>query len=263
MIRRRTMGVAVAALALALTAWGLVLAATDPYPAGRTGDPLALNGYPPVSAHLLVTATTNNLQASANVNVNFRQSTASGVVTVSLAQGGTSFNVQLSHQHLDVRSSAESSGPWYDVTTPAIPFFGLSLELTRPDLALVAGLTKPHVTKSAETTTYSYTRRDVALTPLVAPAGAASRLGTVHLTLTVGSQGEVSALALVVRSGSLTSSVVVTVLSYNDPRHVALVPIGATSVVATAQVSRLLAGAGLGSILIPRSLFSSTQPSVS
>jgi hypothetical protein len=57
--QKRVMAVVIAVVAIALTVFGIVLAATDPNPADIGKDPLALNGYPPHSADLAVSLSTS------------------------------------------------------------------------------------------------------------------------------------------------------------------------------------------------------------
>jgi hypothetical protein len=263
MANRRALGLVVAVVAVALTVTGLVLAATDPNPSGVTRDPLALNGYPPKTARITITAATNGLQASATVEIDFRHSLASAVVNVGLTDAGEAFNAELQGRHLLVRSAAESSGPWYQVAAPTIPYFGLSLELTKPDIALITGFTSRTETTSGYLTTYTYARDHVALTPLFAPAGTASRLGSVTWSITLGSQGEVTASTLSVTAGHQTSTLSATVDAYNSPRAVILAPVTDVSPVPSGQVASLLHSAGLGSILVPKGLLAGATATVS
>ncbi len=256
MTNRRLAAAVVAVVALALTVLGVVLAATDPNPGGVTSDPLALHGFPPKTAHLVFTASTSTLQATADLTVDFRHAGATGVATVGLATGGEAFNVVLNGRHLYVRSAAESSGPWYRVTTPIIQFFGLSLELTKPDLALISGYHTRTVTRDGYLTTYAYVFPHAALTPLFAGRATTSRLGRVDWSITVGSQGEVTASVLQISAGGQTSTLSATVQAYNAPAAVVLPSVGPVAPVSSRQVAKLLHSAGLGSILLPRGLLS-------
>lgn len=256
MANRRLWALAVAVVALALTATGLVLAATDPNPAGLARDPLALHGYPPTTARLAIVASSSSLQATAEVTVDFRTAVATGVVSVGVTDAGEAFDVQLVGSALYLRSAAETSGPWYKVATPSLPFFGFSLELTQPDLALISGYDARTVTVAGYHTTYDYTFDHVALTPLFATRTTTSRLGTVHWSITVGSEGEVTASSLVVTTGSSTSTLSATVQAYNSPRTVSPAPVASVSPVPSSEVARLLHSAGVGSILLPRGLLS-------
>ncbi len=262
MRNRRLAATVVAVVALALTTLGVVLAATDPNPGGVTTDPLALHGFPPRTAHLLITASTSALQATADLTVDFRNGAATGVATVGLTAAGESFNVVLVGRHLYLRSAAESSGPWYQVATPTLPFFGLSLELTKPDLALVSGYRSRTVTHVGYLTTYDYLFSHAALTPLFAGRATTSRLGTVDWSITVGSEGEVTASTLRVSAGGQTSTLSATVQAYNAPRVVAVPSVSPVAPVASRQVAKLLHSAGLGSILLPRGLLSGATTTV-
>ena len=56
---QRVGAVALAAVALALSIFGVVLAATDSNPAGTSSQALALNGYPPKTVDMQLTITSN------------------------------------------------------------------------------------------------------------------------------------------------------------------------------------------------------------
>ncbi len=262
MRNRRLFATAVAVVALALTVLGVVLAATDPNPGGVTGDPLALHGFPPRTAHLVIAASTSTLQATADLTIDFRNGGATGVATVGLTAAGEAFDVVLSGRHLYLRSAAESSGPWYQVATPALPFFGLSLELTKPDLALISGYHSRTVTHDGYLTTYTYDFAHAALTPLFAGRSTTSRLGTVDWSITVGSEGEVTASTLRVSAGGQTSTLSATVQAYNAPRFVVIPSVGPLAPVAPREVAKLLHSAGLGAILLPRGLLSGAPTTV-
>ncbi len=254
MRNRRLAATAVAVVALALTVLGVVLAATDPNPGGVTRDPLALHGFPPKTAHLVISAASSTLQASVNLTVDFRNADATGVATVGLSAAGEAFNVVLTGRHLYLRSAAESTGPWYQVSTPTLPFFGLSLELTKPDLALISGYHSRTVSHDGYLTTYTYDFAHAALTPLFAGRSTTARLGTVDWSITVGSEGELTATALTVSAGGQTSTLSASVQAYNAPAVVSIPSVGPIARVAPREVARLLHSAGLGSILLPRGL---------
>ena len=75
------MAIALVVVAFALTVTGIVIAATDSNPGASAKDPLALNGYPPRSANLLVTLSTGAPYGlSANVTVNFKSNRVDAVV---------------------------------------------------------------------------------------------------------------------------------------------------------------------------------------
>jgi hypothetical protein len=261
MVKKRLMALVVAIVALGLTVTGLVIAATDANPGGQTTDPLALNGYPPRSAELAVTVSTgSNVTVNADVTVNFKTGRIAALVHVPVVITTASINLVFADNRLYARSASVANGPWYDakVTTPNL--FGASLELTKPDIDLITGFHKT-VTTSATGTTYVFTRKNVPLSRATGSSGADSTLGSLRWTITVGTQGEVTASTVVETSRHSTTTVGVTVLSYNQPAHIA-VPVG-TKALSTTMLTKLLKNVNFKSLLVPSNLRSLGQSSLS
>ncbi|MGC2175814.1 MAG: hypothetical protein WA614_10160, partial [Acidimicrobiales bacterium] len=132
--RKRVMAFAIGIIALALTVLGVVLAATDPNPADIGKDPLALNGYPPRSADLAVSlSTSGGVGLNANITVNFKDNRASALVSFPTVISPSDVQVLMANDDLYARSASVTSGPWYATPFKALPLFGVSLELTKPD----------------------------------------------------------------------------------------------------------------------------------
>lgn len=259
-VKKRFLATALAVVALALTATGVVIAATDANPGSLARDPLKLNGYPPSSANLLVSVSTGaGLSLSANVSVNFKSNKVDAVVRIPVVVTTAAVELRLVKNRLYVRSASASSGPWLDakVKTPAL--FGVALELTKPDIKLITGFQKT-VTKSGYSTTDVFYRDHVALSSLLA-SSASSVLGSVRWTISVGSQGEVSKSTLTVKSKRTTTIVSVTVLSYNQPAPVATP--SNVKPIALAEIDKLLGSKYFTSLLIPRDFTSLSQASLS
>ena len=259
-VKKRFMGIALAAVALALTVAGVVIAATDSNPGGLTKDPLTLNGYPPSSANLLVSVSTGaDFSLSANVAVDFKSNKADAVVRIPVVVTSAAVELRLIKNRLYARSASASSGPWLDakVKTPAL--FGVALELTKPDINLITGFQKT-VTKSGYSRTYVFYRDHVALSSLLG-SSTSSVLGSVRWTITVGSQGEVSKSTLTVKSKRTTTTVSVTVLSYNQPAPVATP--SNVKPIALAEIDKLLGSKYFTSLLIPRDFTSLSRASLS
>ena len=113
----------------------------------------------------------------------------------------------MANDHLYARSADVSNGPWDEtsLTTPSL--FGISLELTKPDIYLITGFHKS-VIQSGYSTTYTFTRKHVVLSTLLGSSKSLSTLGSVRWTITVGSQGEATASTLIVRSKHATTTVI-------------------------------------------------------
>jgi hypothetical protein len=251
------------AVALALTVVGVVLAATDTGVSGRSVDPLALNGYPPKSAQLHVVISTGQAyDVTANVNVNFVSNAVEAVVQVPMFFSSVNVDLRLVGRHLYVGASNLASiagSPWLSVKVGRASLYGVSLELTRPDLSLISGFTKETVTTSGYSTTYQYHRDGVSITappglPLTLPTRAA-----VDFSITVGKQGEVSATSFAVTSKTSHASISATVLSYNRPATIVAPPPSQVKGVSAALLRQILGPSGAGALLSPKGLGSLGQ----
>ena len=262
-VAQRLKALALAAVALALTVTGVVIAATDSNPAGVAKDPLTLNGYPPKTADLAVTLTGGaSFGLSANVQVNFRTGRVAADVSFPLVVTTAEIDLRLARGHLYARPANESSGPWLitGLKTPAL--FGVSLELTKPDINLITGFHK-RVTKSGYSTTYTFTRRHVALSKLFGSTSSTSTLGSVRWSITVGNQGEVTQSTLREQSAKGVMTLSVSVLSYNQPATVVVPSASNTQLLSSTLIEKLLGSEDFTNILIPKSLTSLSGTSVS
>ena len=254
------MALALAAVALALSATGVVLAATDSNPGGLAKDPLVLNGYPPSSAQLVVHVTTGaNFDLSANIAVNFTANKVDAIVSIPTVVSAAAIELRLIANHLYARSAAQSSGPWQDAKVKTPSLFGVALEFTKPDIKLITGFQET-VTKSGYSTTYVLYRNHVALTNLFG-SSSTSVLGSVRWTITVGSQGEVAMSSVTVKSKNTTTTLSVTVSSYNQPANV-VTPTDVKAI-PLAQIDKLLTSKSFPTLLIPRNLTSLSQATLS
>src|ERR1039458_235029 len=196
-VSKRLAPLALVAVALALTLTGVIYAATDNDPAGVAKDSLALHGYPPKTASLQITVSTGQAyNLTANVDINFRKNQVQAQLLVPLLFSATAVDLRLVHGDLYVGSPNLSSifgASWISTPVKSPSLFGLSLELTKPDISLISGFNHQSVTKSGYLTTYHYQRDNVILSttsksPIKMPA-----IATVDISITVGSQGELSA----------------------------------------------------------------------
>jgi hypothetical protein len=261
--QKRVMAVVLAIVALALTVLGLVLAATDPNPAGIGKDPFALNGYPPHSANIALTLTTSSgLGLDVNLTGNFRDNRASALVSFPTIESPSSVQVLMANDHLYARSADVSNGPWFATSFNTLNLFGVSLELTKPDIYLISGFHKS-VSRSGYSTTYTFTRKHVVLSSLLGSSKSLSTLGSVRWTITVGSQGEATSSTLVVRSKHDTTTISAKVLSFNQPATIVVPSSKNLKPLALSGLEKLLKSNDFGSLLIPRDLTSLSQTSLS
>lgn len=259
----RFMAPVLAIVASALTILGVILAATDSNPAGLAKDPLTLNGYPPKTADLEVTLTSGNgVGLTANVEVNFKTGRAAADVSFPLVVTSAEIDLRLAQGHLYARAADQASGSWLTtpLTTPSL--FGVSLEMTRPDVELITGFHKS-VVASGYSTTYTFSRRGVPLSKLFASKSSTSTLGSVHWSITVGSQGELTASTLREKSAKGIMTLAVTVLSYNQPTQISVPSRANTEPLAGKGLKELLRNEEFTNLLFPKSLTSLSGTSVS
>ena len=224
-VSSRAGALALVVVALALTVTGVVVAATDSNPASSPKDALALNGYPPKSARLHVVISTGQLyNVTADVNVNFVTNAVEAQVQIPLLFSATNLDLRLVNGQLYAGSGNLSSiigSSWVALPLKEPSLYGLSLEMTRPDLGLITGFPSVTVTGGGLYKTYHYHRDNVTIT---APSGLPLTLPTraaIDFSITLGAQGEMTATSFVVTSKTSTASISVTVVSYNRPAHIA------------------------------------------
>lgn len=261
-VKKRVMAITIGIVALLLTVVGVVVAATNSNSENGGKDPLALNGYPPKTADLFVTLSTgSNVKLSANVSANFTTGRVSAVTHFPLVITTASVDVVAAHGHLYARSADVSSGPWLSTRLALPDLFGVSLELTKPDVDLITGF-KETISKSGYSTTYHLFRDDVALTHLFGRAGATSTLGSIQWSITVGRQGELTQSTVVEQTQHSTVKLSVTVLSYNQPVHIAIPSAGNLEPLSRSGFSKILSSVNFTSLLIPSGLASFSQSSL-
>lgn len=262
-LKQHLKALVLAVVALALTITGVVIAATDANPGSLVKDPLVLNGYPPKTANLLVNVATGaSLGLSANVAVNFDNNQLDAVVRFPLVISTAAIELRVLNKHLYARSADVSSGPWLSTAYKLPALFGVALELTKPDVPLITGFSKS-VTRSGYSTTYSFYRDNVALQSLLGSTKSTSTLGSIHWTITVGSQGEVTQSTIKVTSKKSTTTLSVTVLSYNEPLKIATPRAKDVTPISPKALERLLSAEKFTSILIPRNFTSLSQTNIS
>ncbi|MCU1362610.1 MAG: hypothetical protein JWM55_438 [Acidimicrobiaceae bacterium] len=261
-VKKRVMAITIGVVALLLTVVGVVAAATDSNSPSVGKDPLALNGYPPKTADLVVTVSTgSNVQLNANVGLNFATGGASAVVHFPLVITTASVDVVAAKGHMYVRSADVSNGPWLSTHLSLPNLYGVSLELTKPDVELITGFHET-VSKSGYSTTYHLSRDDVAFSHLFAGANARSTLGTIQWSITVGSQGELTQSTVVEQTKKSTVKVSVSVLSYNQPVRVAIPSARNREPLSGSGFAKLLSSVNFSSLLIPSGLASFSQSSL-
>ncbi|MHB1088659.1 MAG: hypothetical protein ACYC19_07850 [Acidimicrobiales bacterium] len=254
-ISRKTGAAALAVIASLLTVLGVVLAATDSNPSGFSADNLTLNGYPPRTAEIqFVISTGQAYSVNADVKVNFRTNAIEATVQVPLVFSGATFDARMLDKHLYVTSSNMSSvvgKPWMGTAMNLPALFNYSLELVKPDVALISGFTHESVTKSGNLTTHTFLRDDVAVSRLGSKSGSLAGVGKLVLSITTGKQGEATAAALTITGRNSETSISATVLSYNKPVHVVAPPSSMVKTVSSRYIRGLLGATPITSLLVP------------
>jgi hypothetical protein len=180
---------------------GIVLAATD-HPLGA--DTLLLHGFPPTSAVLNLTITTPNITISGDCGVNF----ATDAVLCDIPTSGVDLALRWVDGHIYLHSQS-LSGKWIRLNAPAVNLYGLSLEMVKPDIALLDASQRDVVTHVGWRTTHTYRIANSSV--------ATSTSGPVTLTITTGSEGQVEDASLSGVSNGISTVIVATVKSYNQP----------------------------------------------
>ncbi|HVB19202.1 MAG TPA: hypothetical protein VNE22_02850 [Acidimicrobiales bacterium] len=217
-VSKRVGGLLIAAVAFALTVTGVVVAATDSNPLGISKDPLALHGFPPKTADVALSLRSGSgVGLSAQLQIDFAKGRVEAHVQFPVIFTSVNEELRLVGGHLYVRGSNVAQGPWLGVPLKAPNFFGVSLEMIKPDIALITGLKKT-VAHSGYETIYTFARQSVALNVLGAKGR--STLGSLRWTIITGASGEVVSSTLALASHHRTTTLSMNVLSYNQPARV-------------------------------------------
>ena len=240
-----------------LTILGVVLAATDPNPSGFAKDPLALNGYPPKTAQLSLTVTTEGgIAIHANVEVNFNTNKIEATFVVPLVLSGLPVDVRLVGNEIYVTTPnfpAVIGKQWLALKENAPSLFNYSLELVKPDIDLINGFPTEVVTKNGYYVTHDFRRDNVAVRRLGASPATLPQVGSLNWSITTGKQDEVTASTLTVATRHSFTKVSATVLSYNQPTHI-VAPPSARVKVGNSNYLKGLLDTGMFSVLIPANL---------
>jgi len=259
-LSKRFPTILLAVVASALTVTGVVLAATDPNPGGVAKDTLTLNGYPPHSASLLVMVSTGQAYSlSANVNVNFSTDSAQAIVHFPMVFSVASVDLRWVNDHLYAGSAEATSGPYLSVPLKQPALFGIALEMTKPDIALITGFPRETITRNGYITTYDFQRDNVAITTIFGGAGQQASIGSVDWQISVGSEGQVIGSTLHVKGPHAATTITATVLAYNNKVRISAPVSGQIQPVANSIIRRLLDSAPLRAVLIPQNLTSLGQ----
>lgn len=258
---KKSSGIALAIFAFTLTMTGVVLAATDANPSGIPRDSLVLNGVPPRSTDLLLTVSNGqSYTVSATINVNFDTARAEAIVSFPLLFAQTSVDLRLIGNHLYAEAADVSSGKWLEIKAHAPSFFGIALEMTQPapDLTFIKGFDHESTATNGYFTTYDFSSHDVALSNVLGTPRT-TVLGSIDITVTTGSGGEVTGATMTSRSRHDMSKVTVQVLSYNKPARIDAPLAGDVNSLEVSSIRQLFSSTSIATLLLPDNLASLVQ----
>jgi hypothetical protein len=260
---KKSSGIALAFLAFVLTFTGVVLAATDSNPSGISKDPLVLNGVPPHSTSLLMTVSNGqSYNVSATINVNFVTSRAEAIVQFPLLFSQTSVDLRLVGDHVYAEAADISSGKWLQINAHPPLFFGFALEMTQPapDLNLIKSFQHEAVTHNGYSTTYDFSSHEVALTNVLGTPKK-TVLGSLDITITTGSGGEVTGATMTSRSRHDMSKISIQVLSYNQPARIDAPLASDVNPLKVSSLRQLFSSTSIATLLLPANFSSLGQGS--
>ncbi len=226
MARTQRVGAAVlAAVALALTTTGVVLAATDsnPNPGARAVDRLALNGYPPKTATIAISLDAGGTTLSGTVGIDFVHDAAQASLNLPLGAAAIGAQLVLTPHHLYIGSSNLTGivgRPWLAETVHTPSLYDWSLEATHPDVSMIQGYQSSSITHAPNLTTYHFTYLGAHLPVPGLLRSVVPSAGRVDIAISVGSQNQFTGATVVATSSTATASLSVTVLGYNQPLHI-------------------------------------------
>ena len=250
---KKSSGIALAVLASALTFMGVVLAATDSNPSGISKDPLVLNGVPPRSTSLLMTISNGqSYNVSATINVNFATSRVDAIVQFPLLFSQTSVDLRLVGDHVYAEAADISSGKWLEIGAHPPSFFGFALEMTQPapDLNLIKSFQHETVAHDGYFTTYDFSSNEVALTNVLGTPKM-TVLGSLDITITTGSGGEITGATMTSRSRHDMSKITVQVLSYNKPARIEAPSTSDVNPLKVSSLRQLFSTTSIATLLLP------------
>jgi len=256
---QRVGALALAAVALALSIFGVVLAATDSNPAGISDAALALNGYPPKTVDMQLTITSDGGSSIiADAKIDFQKQRMQISMDIPSAFSSTPVEIVLTNSELYVGSEGLVSlagKSWISESlTTNPPFFGLSLEMTKPDVALITSYRRLLTQHDGNFTTYNF-GRDMVLHPLTNGQIKKPVSGSMNFSITTGKEGQVTAANLTFSSTSHSITVTSKILGYNQPVRVKIPPASQVSSNQQSLITSLWNALPVAQILSPTNLF--------
>jgi hypothetical protein len=228
----------IAAISVALSVTGVVLASTDPNPHGYKTDPLNLHGFAPRSADIAISVSTNSLPLlSGDFQVDFHRSVGELTMGTSIMGANTQLQVVVGKNHAYLVHGGTFNRPYLELGKVGVSWYGVSFEMAHPQVSLLNAATSSVTMSHNEQGEAVYTYK---LNGSSLPLGTGLKLnGATSLAVSIGRGGELTGISIKIRSKQGTETIALRVLSYNQPVNVT-VP----------KRSEITTGnAGLGSLL--------------
>ena len=254
MTRRRVMSVAAStlvAITMAMTLVGIMVVAPGE---AATGDRLALMGRAPTSVELRVAVASGGLLSTSGVVwLNAATDDFSARLDVPLVTSSTEFDLRAVNKviYLTSPNLATAAGPvWYTLRASWPALAAYARFLVQPHAAFLRLLANVRVTHHGTSTTYESRRARVPL-GAVGATGHGPSTGAIDVRLTTGAQGEFTGLWTSLTSGAATTTVSMSVVSYNRPVSITAPAKGSATTPAGPLLKQLLSSGALGSFVLP------------
>jgi len=127
-----------------------------------------------------------------------------------------------------------------------------------PDLNLIKSFNHEVATKSGYSTTYDFSSHDVALSNVLGTPKK-TVLGSIDITITTGSGGEVTGATMTCRSRHDMSKITVQVLSYDKPTTIVAPAASDVSSLKVGSLRALFSSASIATLLLPENISSLGQ----
>ncbi len=228
--RQKSLGVALAIVALTLTGVGVFIAASDANSAASRDAALALHGNNPTSARLALTISTGQrYDVTGTLDFNFVNNRAQATLAIPTVFSTTTVRAVLAGHELYVGSSALNSvvkKSWTAIPiTSAFELFPIEGEMAKiridiPLLRKLPGLnllTTERITHDGPFTTFTLSKTHLRLASTPAKGSMIPQFANVSVAVTVASAGQLADLAVTATSSTLNVSIDAKVLSYNSP----------------------------------------------
>ncbi len=228
-----------AVVALILTVLGLVVAATD----HTDVDTLRLHGQPPETAAFHLHVLSSGTSIDGDCALSFTRDSG----TCALGATGTTLSLRWVGG-VAYLSNAAQNGQWLGLATGQPDLFGLSLEMVKPDIALLAQASPMTVSHQGWRTLHTFVLQSGSLRANGGPA---------TLVITTGTEGQVESASLSgMATGGQNVELSITITSYNQPVVVSAPPRSQVHVAGPSDIAGLfqlvpglsgaLGGSGIG-----------------